>query len=74
MIKVEENTAYQFQKGLTHGEDLCFYLSIAKGRKYGYVEEEILWYRKGHNSAMSNVEGLEKGYHFYYVRKKIRCR
>ena len=66
MIKREEGGTYTFQEGLTHGEDLCFYLSLAKHRNYGFVEEEILWYRKGHNSAMTNVVGLEKGYHFLY--------
>lgn len=62
MIKREENFNYQFQKGLTHGEDLCFYLSIAQGRKYSFVKDEILWYRKGHSSAMNNLKGLEEGY------------
>ncbi len=66
MIKREEKTNYQFEKGLTHAEDLCFYLSIAQGRNYSYVQEEILWYRKGHNSAMSNLRGLENGYKHVY--------
>lgn len=66
MVKRDKNFNYQFQKGLTHGEDLCFYLSIALGKKYDFVNEEILWYRKGHVSAMSNIVGLEKGYRYFY--------
>jgi len=30
--------------------------------QYCYINEEIYWYRKGHESAMSNLIGLEKGY------------
>ncbi len=72
MVKRDKEYNYQFHKGLTHGEDLCFYLSIAQGKKYDFVEEEILWYRKGHVSAMSNVAGLENGYrYFYHYAKKL---
>lgn len=66
MIKRDPSREYKLIEGLSHAEDLCFYLSLAKDGLYDYVEEEVLWYRKGHTSAMSNVKGLEKGYNFYY--------
>ncbi len=66
MIKRDKNNTYQFQEGLTHGEDLLFYISIAQGKRYSYTEEEILHYRQTGNSAMSNFSGLEEGYcHLY---------
>lgn len=70
MVKRELNKVYKFIEGLTHSEDICFYLSLAKVGLYDYVDEEILWYRKGHNSAMRNIRGLETGYHFYYSYAK----
>lgn len=66
LIKRKPNKIYKMIEGLSHAEDLCFYLSLAKDGLYDYVDEEVLWYRKGHTSAMSNVKGLEKGYHFYF--------
>lgn len=67
MIKTEPGRSYRFPEGVTHGEDLCFYLSLAKGRRYDYVDDDILWYRKGHASAMSNIDGLEAGYRHFYA-------
>jgi hypothetical protein len=61
-----EGKKYQFTEGLTHAEDLSFYLGICEGLLYDFVEEEILWYRRNGNSAMSNLSGLEKGYHHVY--------
>lgn len=72
MIKREAGVTYRFQEGLSHGEDLCFYLSLARNRTYDFVDDEVLWYRKGHTSAMSNVDGLKNGYrHFYGYAKAL---
>ena len=62
MIKRNKNQAYRFKEGLSHGEDLHFYLGIAQQGQYAYTTEEVLWYRTGNNSAMSNLPGLEQGY------------
>lgn len=71
MIKREPDQQYQFQTGLTHSEDLLFYMQIArKGGLYGYTSEVIYQYRNNLSSAMSNLEGLEKGY--WQVYKTIK--
>jgi len=70
MIKRENAVQYRFVEGMTHAEDLCFYISISKGKKYSYTYEEVLHYRITGQSAMSNLEGLEKGYKILY--NKIR--
>lgn len=62
MIKCDKSQRYQFREGLTHGEDLLFYLSIAHQGVFAYTTEEVLWYRTGTNSAMTNLKGLEQGY------------
>ncbi|MEO9967573.1 MAG: glycosyltransferase family A protein [Reichenbachiella sp.] len=72
MVKNEPNIQYVFTPGLTHAEDLSFYLSISKGRKYSFVEDEVLWYRRTGNSAMTNLKGLENGYvHVYHLVKDL---
>ena len=62
MIKREWGQEYRFDEKMTHSEDLAFYLGIAKNRKYSYTDEVILHYRKSGGSAMSNLDGLERGY------------
>lgn len=72
MIKKEASISYQFTEGLTHAEDLSFYLSICDGKQYDFVTDEILWYRRSDSSAMSNLSGLEKGYlHVYQISKNL---
>ena len=63
MIRRQPGNNYAFKKGLTHGEDLLFYITIARnGGEYCYTTEAILHYRTGHASAMTNLQGLEEGY------------
>ncbi len=54
----------RFREDMTHAEDLMFYMVIADEYrlKYGFVTELIYIYRKNEWSAMSNIDGLEKGY------------
>ena len=51
-------------KNMTHAEDLLFYIEIASKQlvNYAYVDEIVYFYRSGHISAMSNMNGLENGY------------
>ncbi|MBR9997627.1 MAG: glycosyltransferase [Cyclobacteriaceae bacterium] len=64
MIRKDKNEKYRFDEKLTHGEDLLFYIESAfHGGLYDYSDEVILQYRKGHHSAMKNLNGLENGYH-----------
>jgi len=63
MIKRENAFRYRLREGLTHGEDLLFYMELARsGGNYDYTEETILLYRDNPGSAMKNLAGLEAGY------------
>ena len=66
MIKREKEVTYLFNERMTHAEDLCFYLSISKGKKYDFTTDEVLHYRITGNSAMSDFAGLETGYKQLY--------
>ncbi|MGV0961453.1 MAG: glycosyltransferase family 2 protein [Limnohabitans sp.] len=54
----------RFKSGMTHSEDLLFFIQLACHQKmeYGCVSEVVYHYRTGHNSAMKNMPGLERGY------------
>lgn len=63
MIRKKKNIIYKLLEGLTHGEDLLFYMDLArKGGDYAFVEEPVLHYRNTKGSAMKNLYALEKGY------------
>jgi len=53
-----------FKNKMTHAEDLLFYIEIASKQNinYGYVNDDVYWYRSEHTSAMTNLDGLENGY------------
>ena len=70
MIKRDRSREYQFKEGLTHSEDLLFYLNIAQQGLYATTSEEVLWYRTGNSSAMANLKGLEQGYASLYSEIK----
>lgn len=60
----------RFRTGLSHCEDLLFLLEAANQQDwvYGAVEEPVYLYRTGVASAMSNLEGLARGYLQLYER------
>jgi glycosyltransferase involved in cell wall biosynthesis len=63
MIRRNLQFEYKMKEGLSHGEDLLFYIQIAKeGGQYTFVDEIVLFYRITSLSAMSNLKGLENGY------------
>lgn len=66
MIKRKENKQYFFKEGLTHGEDLLFFMSISADGHYTAVEETIYQCREGNISAMSDFKSLENGYFKIY--------
>lgn len=73
MIKKKTNRTYHFEQDLKYLEDMVFYLSICfQGEsRYTYTDQSILYYRKGHVSALSNLKGLESGYKYFinYVKE-----
>ncbi len=66
MIKVDPKTTYLLDQKMTHAEDLKLYLSISNEKQYSFTSDLVLHYRLGNDSAMSNLEQLEKGYSSYY--------
>ena len=66
MIK-RKRVSYKMETTLSHGEDLFFYLTLARdGGLYDYVNEPILFYRKHGRSAMRDIHGLYQGYRRIY--------
>jgi glycosyltransferase involved in cell wall biosynthesis len=67
LVKRNPGKKYRMKEGLTHSEDLLFYLELAReGGLYGYVNEPILLYRDSVASAMKDLHGLELGYRTVY--------
>jgi teichuronic acid biosynthesis glycosyltransferase TuaG len=62
MIRTRAIGETRFHVGLSHCEDLWFLIDIAANRLYTFTPEAILYFRRTGNSAMSNLEGLGKGY------------
>jgi teichuronic acid biosynthesis glycosyltransferase TuaG len=70
MIRRDIDRTYQMKVGMTHAEDLFFYISISDKGIYKSCDEEILYYRVTDSSAMSNLKGLENGYAELYEEVK----
>ncbi|RED99553.1 glycosyltransferase family 2 protein [Marinoscillum furvescens] len=72
MIKKRSGIQYQFDEEMTHAEDLYFYITICNQHngKYGFVTDEVLWYRQTGSNSMKNLKGLEDGYN--KLLKRIR--
>ena len=63
LIKREKGRLYRMKEGLSHGEDLLFYMELARdGGLYAFTTNTVLNYRNTPGSAMKNLEGLEEGY------------
>lgn len=64
MLRRATIAAHRFPVGLSHCEDLCFFLELADSRDliYGAVDAEVYVYRKHAGSAMMNLAGIEAGY------------
>lgn len=54
----------RFQPGMTHAEDLLFFIQLAAVHQpiYAPVAEATYRYRTGTGSAMANLDGWERGY------------
>lgn len=61
MLRRDLDPVLRFEEGVTHAEDLFFFLCFCKGRRYGFTTEDILLYRRtGHSSMTTNLEGMER--------------
>ena len=54
----------RFQSGMTHAEDLLFFIELAARNNptFAPVADATYLYRTGMNSAMANLDGWERGY------------
>lgn len=64
MIRRSRIGDHRFPEGLSHCEDLCFFLKVADDIDliYGAVDEDVYVYRRRAGSAMSDLDGIESGY------------
>lgn len=64
MIRRQAIGSHRFPVGITHCEDLIFFLTLAHDENltYGAVDSEIYEYCLQDDSAMSNLAGIEDGY------------
>ncbi len=67
MLRKSVIGAHRFPVHMRHAEDLAFYLQLARNGLYSTTPEPVLHYRTGHRSAMSDLDGLDKGYLHLYV-------
>lgn len=71
MIRKLPGKKYQMAGGLTHCEDLLFFLDLSRGGGlFRFTEECVLLYRRRAGSAMSDVSGLDKGYSYIFKQLK----
>lgn len=62
MVRWSMDEQARFTPGLTHAEDLLFYITYSEGRRYRFTEEVVLHYRRSAGSSMSDLRGLERSY------------
>lgn len=64
MLRRDRIGGHRFPVGISHCEDVIFFLTLAHlaGLRYGAVADTIYEYRITPESAMSNLDGLELGY------------
>lgn len=64
MLRRTSIGSHEFPFGVSHCEDLIFFLTLAhdKGLRYGAVADTVYEYRVRRGSTMSNLNGLEGGY------------
>ncbi|MGC5198469.1 hypothetical protein, partial [Aphanothece microscopica] len=64
MLRRDRIGSHRFPLGISHCEDMIFFLTLAQASslRYGAVAEEVYEYRITPGSAMSNLAGIETGY------------
>lgn len=72
LIRWDPRWTYRFKEGITHAEDLLFYMTMAQGRRYGHTREPVLHYRITGHSSMSRLDELERSYHFVHEHMRQR--
>ncbi len=70
MFRIKPGFQYKMDESLTHCEDLFFCMATATEGDYDFTPSVILKYRRNTGSAMSNLNGLARGY--ATLRRRIR--
>lgn len=72
MLRRDRIGSQRFPVGVTHCEDLIFFLTLAARAelRYGAVADIVYEYRVTTGSAMSNLDGIEAGY-LEFLRRSV---
>jgi len=62
MVRRRAGPVPLFLTGMSHAEDLHYFLTISAAGRYDHVQDVVLRYRTGHGSAMGDLAGLQEGY------------
>lgn len=62
LIRVKKGYEYRFKEGMSHAEDMWFYITIADQGTYVAINDPVLLYREGNDSAMGDLSGIASGY------------
>jgi glycosyltransferase involved in cell wall biosynthesis len=62
MIRRSPTTEARFPTNMGHSEDIAYYLLISSAGTYAHTSSDVLFYRSGHGSAMSDLDGQYAGY------------
>lgn len=71
MIRTEKGKEYHFDEEVTHAEDLLFFVGIAIGGAYDFVDQSVYKCRIVPGSTMANIDGLAIGYK-QYIKKATK--
>ncbi len=62
MLRWPRTMTLRFVEGVSHAEDLCFFIHYARRRQYRTTNEKVLLYRVTGTSSMSDLTGLDRTY------------
>jgi hypothetical protein len=72
MIRWSPGLRVRFNTRVSHAEDILFYLELPHTGRYDHVDDVVLTCRRRAGSSMSDLEGLERSYH--YIAAWLRAR
>ncbi len=72
LVRAASAAGHRFAEGMTHAEDRLFFAEVAAvaPQHFASVEAVVYRYRVSAGSAMSNLNGLERGYWQFYRAAK----
>ncbi len=71
MLRWDVDRTLRFEEGITHAEDLFFFMCFGRGRRFGVTPEHILSYRRTGSSSMNtNLAGMERS--MIWIGRELR--